>query len=147
MIMKLLIVFSFFLFVSCQNIPKKENKEISKAEIAKTEQAFAMMTKEKGIAEAFGYFADSLAVIQRGNLLIAGKDSIRTFYQSRIKPGTALEWTPDFVDVSATGDLGYSYGRYTITATDSTGQVVKSSGIFHTVWKKQPDGSWRFVWD
>lgn len=147
MFMKFLMVVIVMLFVSCQNIPKKENKEISKAEIAKTEQAFVMMAKGKGIAEAFGFFADSLAVIQRGNLLIAGKDSIRSFYRSRIKPGTVLEWAPDFVDVSAVGDLGYSYGKYTITATDSTGQLVKSSGIFHTVWKKQPDGTWRFVWD
>ena len=145
--MKLLMIFFLLLFIACQDNSKRENKALLKDEIAKTEQAFAIMAKEKGIAEAFGYYADSLAVIQRGNGLIVGKDSIRAFYQSRVKLGTIMEWAPDFVDVSTAGDLGYTYGKYTITLPDSTGQPVKSSGIFHTVWKKKLDGTWRFVWD
>ncbi len=147
MIMKLLMIFSLLFFISCQNNPKKVDKESSKAEIVRTEQDFASFAKEKGIAEAFGFFADSSAVIQRGNRLIEGKDSVQAFYHSRIKPGTILEWAPDFVEVSTCGDLGYTYGKYTISVPDSIGQPVKSTGIFHTVWKKQPDGSWRFVWD
>jgi ketosteroid isomerase-like protein len=49
--------------------------------------------------------------------------------------------------VSACGDLGYTWGSYTFTATDSLGATHRSEGIFHTVWKRQPDGSWKFVWD
>jgi ketosteroid isomerase-like protein len=144
--MKLMVIFFLLFFVSCHNHPKIVDRESLKAEIVRTEQNFASLAKEKGVAEAFGYFADSSAVIQRGNGLIIGKDSIRAFYQSRIKPGTILDWAPDFVEVSVAGDLGYTYGKYTISIPDSTGQPVKSSGIFHTVWKKKPDGTWRFVW-
>ena len=62
-------------------------------------------------------------------------------------PKAKLEWIPDFVDVSASGDLGYTYGKYTITTIDSIGQTIKRGGIFQTIWKRQPDGRWRFVWD
>ena len=58
-----------------------------------------------------------------------------------------LSWKPDFVDVSASGDLGYTYGHFTYSYTDSTGTIMESSGVFHTVWKRQADGSWLFVWD
>jgi ketosteroid isomerase-like protein len=59
----------------------------------------------------------------------------------------SLKWTPDFIDVAASCDLGYTYGKYTFAVTDSTGKVNESRGYFHTVWKKQKDGNWRFVWD
>ena len=58
-----------------------------------------------------------------------------------------LKWKPDFVDVAASGDLGYTYGHYTYSYIDSTGKAAEDKGIFHTVWKRQPDGNWRFVWD
>jgi ketosteroid isomerase-like protein len=30
---------------------------------------------------------------------------------------------------------------------DSVGNKKDFKGIFHTVWKKQKDGSWKYVWD
>ena len=56
-------------------------------------------------------------------------------------------WKPDFVDVSSSGDLGYTYGQYTFIRLDSIGNETASQGIFHTVWKRQSDGNWRFVYD
>ena len=58
-----------------------------------------------------------------------------------------LEWKPDYIDVSISGDLGYTYGKFTFSAIDTTGKLIESEGIFHTVWKKQEDGSWKYVWD
>jgi len=43
--------------------------------------------------------------------------------------------------------MAYTYGKYTMTIIDSAGESKVSNGIFHTVWKKQKDGSWKFVWD
>ena len=37
--------------------------------------------------------------------------------------------------------------HYVFSFIDSTGTTVADAGIFHTVWKIQPDGTWRFVWD
>lgn len=59
----------------------------------------------------------------------------------------SLQWDADFVDVSKSGELAYTYGKYTFTAIDSTGKTIDDKGIFHTVWKKQKDGKWKFVWD
>ena len=58
-----------------------------------------------------------------------------------------LTWKADFVDVSASGDLGYTYGEYTYTYKDEAGNTLSEKGIFHTVWKRQKNGDWRFVWD
>ncbi|MBE0667978.1 MAG: hypothetical protein IH593_09960, partial [Bacteroidales bacterium] len=90
------------------------------------------MAADRGLAQAFFEFADTLAIINRGGVLIQGKEAIRLYYESHQQPGASLKWSPDFADVS--GELGYTYGRYVHTAPDSTGKITESHGIFHTVW-------------
>jgi len=143
MMRKVIFVFVSGLVIMCSS----PDKDIAgyKAQIMKTENEFEAAAEKEGLASAFSRFADETAVISRGRL-ITGKDSIRVFYE-KSHSGIHLTWTPDFVDVAASGDIGYTYGRYLYEATDSTGKPVQSRGIFHTVWKRQPDGSWRFVWD
>jgi len=58
-----------------------------------------------------------------------------------------LLWKPEFVELSKSGDLGYTYVEYVFLKKDSSGNTIESKGIFHTVWKKQSDGKWKFVWD
>ena len=114
-----------------------------------SEKAFAKMAKEEGIEKAFLTFASDDAVLMRNNCLIIGKDSIRKSFENSIQQNEniSLSWEPDFVDVSSSGDLGYTYGKYIYSVTDSIGKETVSKGVFHTVWKRQPDGQWRFVWD
>jgi ketosteroid isomerase-like protein len=131
-------------FLSCRN---KTDIDYAREEILKTEKAFEEMASEKGLAEAFYYFADNNAVIKRGNdSLITGKENIRSYYINTSGPDVKLSWTPDFIDVSECGTLAYTYGTYLYTIGDSTGKTKESKGIFHTVWKKQ-NNEWRFVWD
>jgi len=133
------------LLAGCTGNDSKLLRERSTSEIIQTEADFARMAAEKGVPQAFFEFADTNAVISRGGVLIHGKDEIKAYYEKQLKPGTKLQWKPDFAEVS--GDIGYTYGKYTHSVPDSTGQVTESHGIFHTVWKRQADGTWRFVWD
>lgn len=132
---------------ACTPGVNKSRVEMAKTEIVQTERDFEVMAKEKGLSGAFSYYADSTAVMSRGSYLIHGKDSIRLFYLAPGFNGVKLAWKPDFVDVSADSNLGYTYGRYTFSSLDSTGKSSVSTGIFHTVWKRQANGQWRFVWD
>lgn len=50
-------------------------------------------------------------------------------------------WTPEFAEVSASGDLGYSYGNYEIR-----GGTVKEIGNYLRIWKKH-SGAWRIAVD
>ncbi|HTJ49923.1 MAG TPA: hypothetical protein VL443_10745 [Cyclobacteriaceae bacterium] len=143
--MKTIIVLSIsvLLITSCRHADKDEIKK----EIFQTEKAFEKMTTEKGIAEAFYYFADEDAVIKRENdTLIIGKENIKIYYEKKNKNAT-VNWTPDFIDVPDDGTLGYTYGKYSWKVKNEEGLVTEYKGIFHTVWKKQKDGSWKYVWD
>jgi ketosteroid isomerase-like protein len=140
----ILFLLGFALF-SCQS--QTDLKEQNKKEILEAERAFAQMAREVSIPEPFIAFADPSATIERNDILISGIDALKAHFSSPLSEGTSLDWTPDFVDASASGDLGYTYGKYVYTRLDSTGNPEEITGIFHTVWKKQPDGSWKYVWD
>ncbi len=132
-------------FMGCST--SQDEVEMWKKEISETEKAFCEMARTKGIPVAFEFYADEAGVIKRGKNVIKGKEAIRAWYEEDTKAGDTLAWVPTFIDVSASGDLGYTYGDYRFTYLDSLGNQKESAGIFHTVWKKQEDGSWRFVWD
>lgn len=135
---------SAFVIISCQQIDKEEIKK----EIFQAEKAFEKMTEEKGIAEAFYYFAADSAVIKRENdTLIIGKENIRKYYSKSDDENTTVNWTPDYIDVSDCKSLAYTYGKYVWKIKNKEGLVTEYKGVFHTVWKKQDDGSWKYVWD
>lgn len=134
--------------LSCSTTVTKKDPENAKNEVAKAEADFARMAADKGIAEAFAYFADSNAVIKRQNdSLIYGKEGIRNYYSKPFFQKATVDWSPDLVEVSSAADLAYTYGKYSWKSPDSNGTIHESKGIFHTVWKKQKDGSWKYVWD
>jgi hypothetical protein len=140
----LLFLICITVLVSCK---QTVNIDGVKNEILQTEKAFEKMASEKGLAEAFYYFADENAAIRRGNdSLIIGKGNIRLYYCKNANPNAKLSWTPDFIGVSDCGTLGYTYGKYVYTIQDTTGKNIEHKGIFHTVWKKQ-NNYWRYVWD
>jgi hypothetical protein len=132
------------MMVSCKQTIDRDD---AKNEILQAEKAFEKMASEKGLAEAFFYFADENAAIKRGNdSLIIGKENIKLYYDKNANPKAKLSWTPDFIGVSDCGTLGYTYGKYVYAIQDTTGKTVEYNGIFHTVWRKQ-NNNWRFVWD
>ena len=142
-----ILIFSLLLFSSCMMPSTQGTQEKLKSELFAVEKEFCNMAQLVGIEKAFIYFAADSAVILRGEQLIKGKEAIRRKYASFPAKGVKLVWTPDFAEVATSGDLGYTFGKYTYTSTDSLGNSQISEGIFHTVWKRQPDGRWRFVWD
>lgn len=141
-------LFSLLLLISsCQ---QEDNSKLIiqwQEEVIQTEADFAKMAVKEGIGNAFIYYAADSAVLMRSNKLIKGKEAIAAKYGEFNSDKVKLSWKPDFVEVSASGDLAYTYGQYIYSVIDSLGEVKSDTGVFHTVWKRQIDGNWKFVWD
>lgn len=137
----LLALIGVILLISC-------NKKISKEDIVAVEKEFEKKCKESGIAAGFHAFAAENAVIKLDNdSLIKGKEAIKNHFSNPKFQNATVTWKADFVDISNDGTLAYTYGKYIWTAKDSLGISKDFKGVFHTVWKKQNDGSWKYVWD
>ena len=136
------------LWLGCNTPMEKSKLETWKQEIRDTEKAFSDLAQKDGVAKAFEAYCANDVVMMRNNKLVKGKDGLKAYFSHQTSSTHfKLSWKPDFVDVSSSGDLGYTYGKYQLTYKDSTGAQVQNTGIFHTVWKRQPDQSWKFVWD
>ncbi|GAB5408520.1 MAG: hypothetical protein BalsKO_08850 [Balneolaceae bacterium] len=142
-----IIIISLLFSIGCSRTGSEHDIERWKAEIVAVEKAFNDMAQEEGLVKAFEYYAANDGVLKRSNKIIKGKNAIAEWYRNDVKPNETLTWTPTFVDVSVFGDLAYTYGDFTFTYPDSSGEIRTNTGIFHTVWKRQSNGDWRFVWD
>lgn len=118
-----------------------------KAEVAAMEDAFCAMAKEQGINAAFAHFAaPDVAFIDTDPRKFRGPAAV----QERMgpdQPGVSITWSAYFTDVSDDGTLGYNYGRYDYRRPGKDGQEIVRGGWFLTIWKRQADGSWKYVMD
>jgi ketosteroid isomerase-like protein len=123
------------------------DQEKLKAELVKTEADFCAMAREKGIPAAFAHFiAPDGVLFDVDPQKHRGTDAVAKRYGDA-RPNGLLTWAPSFADVAESGDLGYTWGRYEYRGTGPDGQPRTATGYFLIIWKRQPDGTWRFVID
>jgi len=58
-----------------------------------------------------------------------------------------LTWTPTDAVMGPSGDIGYTWSHYEGHSKDANGNPVNISGRFITIWRKQPDGTWKVALD
>jgi ketosteroid isomerase-like protein len=141
----LLISIIVLLFYQCSSPPASSETLI--AEIEHTEQAFMQMAAESGIGQAFIEFAADDAILIRNAKAVEGKTAMKEYFLQNPDDGQTLVWAPRKIEVAQSGELAYSFGDFTFTQTDSAGSEQTFEGNFCTIWKRQPDGSWKFVMD
>ena len=107
------------------------------AEVVAAERAFAADAPSMGIAGSFNKWSVPDAI------LIAGGEArpIGEVYPDRPRPADEplLEWWPNFAGISRSGDLGFTTGG---VAFDG-----RRTGHYFTIWTRQADGSWKWVYD
>lgn len=124
---------------------KQEDSGKLKSEVIETDKSFSKRAQEKGIAEAFVYYADE-KVIQpiAGEQPIFGEYALMESYEKN-PPEYTLIWEP--LRAEASGNLGYTFGSYTLTTRTPAGKDSIQYGNYISVWKRKKDGSWRYVID
>ncbi|MCB0669614.1 MAG: DUF4440 domain-containing protein [Saprospiraceae bacterium] len=116
-------------------------------EIRMVESAFNAAVAEKGIHQGFLDFAADDAILIRNSQAIEGKAAIASHYSKSSDTGQILTWSPRKIEVARSGELAYSFGDFTYIIQDSLDHRDTLTGNFCTIWKMQPDGSWKFVVD
>jgi ketosteroid isomerase-like protein len=122
----------------------KANAETDADTLFRLEANFAADVAKHGHDAFLTYFADDGVEVVDGG----GFDTKNLMRKRAPWPaGATLTWTPIKADMSASGDLGYTYGNYIFTAKNKGGKVVVNHGKYTSIWKKQKDGQWKVVVD
>lgn len=106
------------------------------------DRAFNDMAQKEGVGKAFiAFAADDPTLIMPGNPPVLGRTDLVAVF-SKVE-GSALSWEPLKADIAQSQDLGYTFGRYKVRENGA----IKTHGVYVSIWKKQPDGSWKYVVD
>jgi len=144
-------VLSFIVLAACTPSPAgaPDTREADAKAIRDGEAAWNNDWASKDVERIVSHYADDASVEMPNTPIMTGKDAIR----NALKPlagdsNLALTFQPSQVEVAKAGDLAYSRGTYSLTMTDPTSkQPVTEKGKYVTVYRKQPDGSWKAVQD
>ncbi|GAA0639934.1 nuclear transport factor 2 family protein [Brevundimonas lenta] len=107
------------------------------APIVAAERAFAADAPGMGIAGSFNKWSTPDAILIAGGQV----QRVGEVYPDGPRPADEplLEWWPNFAGIARSGDLGFSTGGVAVGG--------QRTGHYFTIWQKQPDGSWKWVYD
>jgi uncharacterized protein (TIGR02246 family) len=90
-------------------------------------------------------YADEPVLMPQDCPAITGKDAIRALYRSVLADYTFRNEST-LKEVEASGDWGYFWSTYTLTATPKAGgEPVKSAGKSLFIVKREPGGAWKIA--
>jgi ketosteroid isomerase-like protein len=109
-------------------------------EVRATEIAFAKAFADRDVKKFFSYLAGDAQFLGRSNTM-RGKQQVIAVWSEFFKPEVApFRWQPERVVTNATGDLGFSSGP----VLDEAGV---QTGTFTSTCLRQPDGTWKILFD
>jgi ketosteroid isomerase-like protein len=118
------------------------------AELLEADVAFGEAVANQGAVGWVSFFAPDGSMISQGVGEIHGHVEIQgAMEEAFADPTYQLTWEPLRAEVSRSGDLGYTVGRYTSSRVGNLGQSIRSSGMYVTIWRRQADGSWKVEMD
>jgi ketosteroid isomerase-like protein len=117
-----------------------------KALLFDLEAKFAKETAEGGGKAFAAWFAEDGVSLANGQAAVHGREAIAQ--QATWSPKNyQLQWTPTDGLMSPAGDMGYTWGHYEGHSRDTDGNTKVTSGRYLTIWRKEPDGSWKVTLD
>jgi ketosteroid isomerase-like protein len=132
---RILIIITSFLLLQGANAQK------GIAALIAAEKNFAAFSIAHSTKEAFLQYIDSNSLMfDKGKPVKA-----QAYWKQREKNAGVLNWQPQFAEISASGDFGYTTGPWTfrLTAADS----IVARGQYSTVWYFTKDSEWKFLID
>ncbi len=127
--------------------PEGPDRPALVAEVRRAELAFAASV-EQNRPEQFAGFLDEEAVFVGSQGVTRGKAAIVAAWAVFFGEGRPhFEWRPEIVELSGDGTLGMTRGPWTLRSWQPDGTERVQTGTFNSVWRRQPDGAWKVIFD
>lgn len=117
-----------------------QNTQALARQVFQAESAFAQTMAARD-SQAFVTYVARDAVFFGRRSTLRGRAAVAAGWQRFFEGPTApFSWSPEVVEVIESGMLALSTGA----VRDSTGGQI---GSFNSIWRREPDGRWRVVFD
>ena len=127
---------------------KTVNTDSLRTELMNTDKAWNDASLQKGYYHSrVDFVADDGIELSGNEMPLVGKQAVSDYVAAHSDSALKIYWKALRAEVAASGDLGYTYGSYTDELKTKSGKDTMVYGAYITVWKKQSDGSWKFLAD
>jgi ketosteroid isomerase-like protein len=131
------LLLTLVVFVRAQEFTNEDLQSMVNAE-----RAFSKLAETKNTRDAFlANLNEQSLAFQQGQ-----PGNAKAKWESTTAGTEWLYWLPTYADISASGDFGFTYGPWSYRSNKSV-EVPEATGHFVTVWKKQPDNTWKIAID
>ncbi len=128
------------------NAPMDSIKSIN--EILKADIAWDSLSALNSAEGWLSFYTDDAIMMPPGEKVCIDKVSRAVSIKNMFAtPGVSMRFQGTKIEVSKSGELGYSTGVYQFKSKDATGKEALETGKFCETWKKQADGSWKCIVD
>jgi ketosteroid isomerase-like protein len=121
-------------------LPGQANPTSLSRQVFAAESSFAASMARRDL-EAFAAFLSPEAIFFADTTVLRGKAAVvegwRRFF---VGPDAPFSWKPEVIEVLSSGTLALSSGPV-------HGQSGQEIGTFNSIWRREPDGTWRVVFD
>ena len=145
-----------FVVYSCNTSQQQDNKGVSSGAqkdslrtlLMNVDRSWSERSRQKGYhASRLDFASDSAIDLLDGEMPLHGIKEIKQYAATHPDSSYTLEWKPLRCAVATSGDIGYTYGGWTMHTKTKQQSDTSLYGDYITVWKKQTDGSWKYVVD
>ena len=124
------------------------SNEDARTAIKAADEALQQAISKGELERIASFYADDAVLLPMAEPIVTGKEAIRAEWRHVLGiPGMQNVSALKHVDVSRSGDLGYTRGTYTSRMAGPKGEPLTEPGKWVSIWKKQSDGQWRIVVD
>jgi len=130
-----------------RSVPSSQNADL--AAVRSVEADWNKDVAAKDADKWVSYYSEDASVLLPHQMMITGKDNIKAALKPILAdPNFALSFHSTRAEASKGGDFVYLIGTYSMTTSSPRDQKpVTDEGKYLTVYKKQPDGSWKAAAD
>lgn len=117
------------------------NRDAGLRSLIAAERAFARRSESSGIKDAFvANLGDD------GLLFRPGPVNGLAWFRDRPAARGYLSWDPEWAEISASGEMGWTTGPFEVRAAGAS-DTVSGAGHYVTVWRRDSAGVWKMVVD
>lgn len=120
------------------------DKNLELQALQQDEQAFLRASASEGFVNAFATYADSGVRLYRQGLFPAL--GLEKSLEMLSEEQGFLTWKTTAYEISASGDLGYTYGISTLLSGKENAESAEAHSYIR-IWKKSADRHWKIVLD
>jgi ketosteroid isomerase-like protein len=120
----------------------------SGVELARIDEAWSDSSVKRDADLLASFYAEDATLYPPSDVVFSGRPAAKKYWAAAFADTTyTLSWKTTSAEASKDGDLGFTAGTYDESYKGSDGKMVKNTGKYVCVWKRDKDGKWKAIHD